>query len=233
MPRHEGSGVHITTNIGVHMSADPFTTKAHHLKYLIAVGLLLTIAGIGTTIRASNAHAAASHQPEATAWNITTTCADMGEVFELDVPGTYAAFAMTSTGALPTHVRGSHGEVLATTHATADNTIPVDSAAGARFGITPPQVFELTSNVMIHVESQDAPYELVIVRLGEEDNESRIDISPPVERVLNESGSCLIGNLREYSRVRIDAVYSDLNARQVFVVEVVAGEAEIDAHAEG
>jgi hypothetical protein len=218
MPRHQGSGVHIASNIGANMSADPFTTKANHSKYLIALGLLLTLAGIGTTIQASTTHAAAIHHPEATASNTTATCADAGDVFELDVPGTYTAFATTSTGALPTHVRGSHGEVLATTHATTYNPVPVDDATGAQFGIAPPQVFELTSKVMIHVESQDAPYKLVIVRLGEDDNEDRIDIQPPVERVLNESGSCLIGDLREYFRIRTDAVYSALNARQVFVI---------------
>lgn len=222
MSRDEGSGVHINTNIGVDMSADPTTKRAHHLKYLIAFGVLLTLAGVGTTLRASTTHA-----------NTMTTCADSGDVFELDIPGTYSAFAMTSTEALPTHVRGSHGEVLATTHPMAYNTVPVDAAAAIRFGIAAPQTFELTSNVMIHVESQDAPYELVIVRLGEDDNEGGIDIRPPVQRVLNESGSCLIGDLREYSRVHIDAVYSDLSARQVFVVESAAGDAEIDAHAEG
>ena len=219
MPLHEGFGVHITTNIGVDMTAGTFSTKARYPKYLIALVLVLTVAGIGTTIRASTTHAA--------------TCVDAGEFFELDVPGTYAAFAMASTGPLPTHVRGGHGEVLATTHPTAYNVVPVDVAAGVRFGITPPQVFELTSNAMIHVESQHAPYELVIVRLGEDDNDRRIDIRPPVERVVNESGSCLIGDLPEYSRVGIDAVYSDLNGRQVFVVESAAGYVEIDAHAEG
>lgn len=218
MPRREGSGVHITTNIGVDMSEDPFTTKAYRVKNLIAVGLLLTLASLVTTIRASTTNAGAAQYPQATASNTTATCADAGDVFELDVPGTYAAFAMTSTGVLPTHVRGGHGEVLATTRASAYNTVPVDVASGAKFGIAPPQVFELASNVMIHVESQDAPYELVIVRLGKDDNEGRIDIRPPVERVLNESGSCLIGDLREYFRIRTDATYSDLNARQVFMI---------------
>ena len=233
MPLHEGFGVHITTNIGVDMTAGTFSTRARYPKYLIALGLVLTVAGIGTTIRASTTQAAAVHRPEAIAANTMTTCVDAGEFFELDVPGTYAAFAMASTGALPTHVRGSHGEVLSTTNPTTYNVVPVDVAAGVRFGITPPQLFELTSSVMIHVESQDAPYELVIVRLGEGDNDGRIDIRPPVERVVNESGSCLIGDLPEYSRVRLDAVYSDLNDRQVFVVESAAGYVEIDAHAEG
>jgi hypothetical protein len=233
MPLHEGLGVHITTNIGVDMTAETISTKARYLKYLIALGLVLTVAGIGISIRASTTQAAAVHRPEAIEANTMTTCADAGEFFELDVPGTYTAFAMASTGALPTHVRGSHGEVLASTHPTTYNMDVVDVAAGARFGITPPQLFELTSNVMIHVESQDAPYELVIVRLGEEDSEGRIDIRPPVEHVVNESGSCLIGDLRKYSRVHIDAVYSDQNARQVFVVESAAGYVEIDAHAEG
>ncbi len=206
------------------MNAGPVTTKADHLKYLIPLGLLSALAGIGATIRASATDAAAAS-------NTMTPCASSGDLYELDVPGTYSTFAIASIGAVPTHVRGSHGEILATTDPSTDNMAPIDLASGARFGIAPPQVFELTSDVMIHVESPDAPYELIIVRLGEDGNESRIDIRPPVERVLNESGSCLIGDLREYSRVRIDTVYSDLNAREVFVVESAAGDADIDAQA--
>ncbi len=233
MPRDEGSGVQINTNIGADMSADPTIKRAHHLKYLIPLGVLLTLAGVGTTLRTSTTHATTVHQPETAVSNAMTTCAESGDVFELDVPGTYSAFAMTSTEVLPTHVRGSHGEVLATTHPMAYNTVPVDAAAAVRFGIAPPQTFELTSNVLIHVESQDVSYELVVVRLGEDDNGGGIDIRPPVERVLNESGSCLIGDIREYWRVHVDAVYSDLSARQVFLVESAAGDADIDAHGEG
>lgn len=210
------------------MSAERSTTNSPHRRFLISIGLLLTLVGVLATIRVSTTEAAALHYTAATA-----SCSDAGDVFELDVPGTYTAFASTSTSALPTHVRSSHGEVLATTHPTAHNTIPIDTAAGAQFGITPPpQVFEVTSNVMIHVEGQNAPYELVIVRLGEDGNKGPIAIRPPVERVVNQAGSCLLGDLREYSRVHIDAVYSDPSVRQVFVVESVDVDAKVDASAD-
>lgn len=201
------------------MSANSTTKRPQRLTYLIPFAVLVTLAGVGMLLRASTTHATTVHQLEVAVSDTETTCADPEDLFELDVPGTYSAFAMTSTQALPTHVRGSHGELLATTHPIAYNAVAVDVAAASQFDVAPPQTFELTTNAMIHVESQDSPYELVIVRHGEDENERGIVIRPRVERVLDESGSCLVGDLREYTRVHIDAVYSDPNARQVFIVE--------------
>ena len=96
----------------------------------------------------------------------------------------------------------------------------MDLATGVQFGVAAPQVFESSSSVLVHVESEDVPYELVIVRLGAEGNGDQIIIRPPVEHVVDESGSCLVGDLREYFRIRTDAVYSELDARQVFVVSM-------------
>ncbi len=204
------------------MYAGPTLPKTHHAKYLIALALLLALTGGAVAIRASAPGVAATvGGAPAPASSTAMTCAP-GDVFELNAPGTYTAFAITSTGALPTHVRGPHGQVLATTHPFAYNTAPVDLASASRFDIAPPPIFETTSNVMIHVEGQGAPYELVIVRLGE-DGVGDIDIWPPVERVFNESGSCLVGDLREYFRIRTDSVYSDPDARQSYMISLGDG----------
>ena len=146
-------------------------------------------------------------------------CAGMGDVFQVDVPGTYAAFAISSSGSLLTEVRGSHGELLATSHRTMANTGGVDFASGLRFGIAPPQVFKVESSVVIHVQHDNSPYELVLVRVGPTGESSGSNVRPPVERVVNESGSCLIGDLRETFKIRTEAVYSDTGARQVFLVD--------------
>ena len=146
------------------------------------------------------------------------SCVGMGDIFELDLPGTYTAFALHPSGSMVTEVRGTHGEMLATTHPMAANTAAVDIGSGARFDISPPQVFEVEAGVMIHVQHGNSPYELVLVRIGGT-VESGIDLRPPVEHVVNESGSCLIGDLRETFKIHTEAVYSDVGARQVFLVE--------------
>jgi len=147
------------------------------------------------------------------------SCVQMGDVFQLDVPGTYVAFAIGSSGPLLTDVRGNHGEMLATSHPTMSNTATVDLLAAFRFGIAPPQVFEVESSVIIHVQHDDSPYELVLIRMGREAESSRLEVRPPVERVVNESGSCLIGDLRESFKIHTEAVYSETGARQVFLID--------------
>ena len=149
---------------------------------------------------------------------IADSCPGMGDIFELDVPGTYTAFALHPSGSMVTEVRGTHGEMLATTHPMAANTAAVDIVSGARFDISPPHVFEVEAGVIIHVQHGNSPYELVLVRIGGT-AKSGIDVRPPVEHVVRESGSSLIGDLRETFKIHTDAVYSDLSARQVFLVE--------------
>jgi len=79
--------------------------------------------------------------------------------------GTCSAFAIGSSDSLITEVRGSHGELLATSHPTMANTAAVDLASGLRFGIAPPQVFEVESSVIIQIQQDNSPYELVLVRV--------------------------------------------------------------------
>ena len=146
------------------------------------------------------------------------SCPGVGDVFELDMAGTYTAFAVDASGPVVTEVRGSHGQMLATTHSTAANTAEVDLVSAARFDIAPPQVFEVEAGVIIHVQHGNSPYELVLVRIGGT-AKSGTDVRPPVEHVVRESGSCLIGDLRETFQIHTDAVNSDLSARQVFLVE--------------
>ena len=147
------------------------------------------------------------------------SCVGMGDVFQLDVPGTYAAFAIRSFDSLLTEVRGSHGELLATSHPTLANTGAVDLLSGLHFGIAPPQVFKVESSVLIHVQHDDLPYELVLVRVDGTREFSGLNVRPPVEQIVNESGSCLIGDLRETFKIHTEAVYSHTGARQVFHVD--------------
>jgi hypothetical protein len=145
-------------------------------------------------------------------------CEGMGDVFQLDVPGTYAAFAISSSGSLLTEVRGSHGEMLATSDPTMADTAAVDAFSGLRFDIAPPQVFEVESSVIIHVKHDDLPYELFLVRVDGTGESTGLTVRPPVEQIVNESGSCLIGDLRETFEIHTEAVYSDAGARQIFLV---------------
>jgi hypothetical protein len=145
-------------------------------------------------------------------------CGGRGDVFQLDDPGTYTAFAVDSSGRLSTEVRGSDGERLATSHPTAANTTAVDLPTGLRFGIAPPQLFEVELPVTIHVRSDESSYELFVVRIDGTGEFSGLDVRPPVERVIDGPASCLIGNLRETYKIHTQAVHSDTGARQVFAV---------------
>ncbi len=91
-------------------------------------------------------------------------------------------------------------------------------STGARFGLAPPPLFDVATSVLIHVEHHDEPYELVIVRLGDSQEWSHLDVRPPVTSVINESGSCLIGDLRETLEIHTEGVYSHDDIRQVFLV---------------
>lgn len=147
------------------------------------------------------------------------SCAATGDVFLLDVPGTYTAFAVNRSGSLLTEVRASGGDVLATSHQTRVTTRAVDLPSGLRFGVAAPQVFEVKSEVTIHVHHENSTYELLLVHFGETPEFSRFDVRPPVERIADESGSCPDGGGPETFKVHIDAVYFDTVARQVFVVD--------------
>ncbi len=146
------------------------------------------------------------------------SCESSNDVYRLDVPGTYSVFVRQSSALASTEVRGSHGEMLATSQAGIANTAAVDLLTGVRFGVTPPPVFDIETSVLIQVEHHDSPYELVIVRLDGSQEWSRLDVRPPVTSVINESGSCLIGDLRETLEIYTGGVNSHVGVRQVFLV---------------
>lgn len=161
------------------------------------------------------------------------SCEGIGDVFQLDGPGTYTAFAIGSSGSLVTEVRGRDSELLATSHPTKATTGAVDLPSGLRFGIAPPQVFEVESDVTIQVHHENSPYELMLVRIGSTPEFSRLNVRPPVERVVDESGSCPIGELHETFKIRTDAVYSDTGTRQVFVVDSPNGPSMTEKQSSG
>jgi hypothetical protein len=146
------------------------------------------------------------------------SCAGMGDVFELDVPGTYTAFALRPSGSsILTQVRGGHGEILATSHPTAAASA-ADLVSGDRFDVAR-QVSEVESSVMIHVQNVDTPYELFVVRVDGTNEFSDERLRPVVERVVNKSGSCLIGDLRVTFKIHTGAMYSEIGKSHVFVVD--------------
>ena len=195
----------------------------HHLRILqvVTIATLTLLASCGTNYPTDIAfgHGPPSEAAPVAAATDVESCVGIGDVFQLDVPGTYAAFVIRSSGSLLTEVRGSHGELLATSNPTLANTGAVDLLSGLRFGIAPPQVFKVESSVIIHVQHDDLPYELAVVRVDGTGEFSGLNVRPPVEVVVNESGSCLIGDLRETFKIHIAAVYSDTGARQVFLVD--------------
>jgi len=189
--------------------------------YVVTIATLTLLASCGTN---DPTDVALSHVPPSDAAPVAAaidveSCAGIGDVFQLDAPGTYAAFAISSSGSLSTEVRGSHGEMLATSHSTIADTAAVDRLSGLRFGVAPPQVFEIESSVIIAVQHDDLPYELVVVRIDGTGESTGLNVRPPVEQIVNESGSCLIGDLRETFEIHTEAVYSDTDARQVFLVD--------------
>ncbi|HDH02728.1 MAG TPA: hypothetical protein ENH15_00605, partial [Actinobacteria bacterium] len=190
-----------------------------HLRVLqvITIATLTLLASCGANDPAVTAigDAPSSDASRAVVETDVESCAGIGDVFQLDVPGTYAAFAMRSGGSMSTEVRGGHGELLATSHRTMATTGGIDILSGFRFGIAPPQVFEVESSVLIQVQHDNSPYELVLVRVDGTREFSGLTVRPPVEKIVNESGSCLIGDLRETFKIHTEAVYSHTGARQV------------------
>lgn len=58
-------------------------------------------------------------------------------------------------------------------------------------------------------------------------------LRPPVERIINKSGSCPVGELHETFKIHSDAVYSDTGARQVFVIDSPNGPSLTEQHSTG
>jgi hypothetical protein len=177
---------------------------------VLAVAALSLLISVGTIDPASIASGEGAVTGE--------SCPGNGDVFEFDMPGTYTAFAVDGSGSVVTEVRGAHGRMLATTNSTAPSTAEVDLVSAARFDIASAQVFDVEAGVIINVQHGNLPYELVVVRVGVTEK-SGIDIRPSLEHVVNESGPCLIGDLRDSYKIHAEAVSSDADARQVFLVE--------------
>jgi len=91
----------------------------------------------------------------------------------------------------------------------------VDLLAGARFGAVPPPIFDVDASVLIHVQHDGSPYELV-VRTDSGSAWSSLDIHPAVGTMNNNTQSCLIGNHAATMQIHTDGAYSDLDHRQVF-----------------
>jgi len=126
MPRYEGSGVHINTNIGIDMNADPTTKRAHHLWYLIAFGVLMTLAGVGITLRASTTRATVVHQPEAA---LSTLDDPTNTEASSTTATTTTAASTTTTTASPTTTTATATTVATTTAVPAVN--PIAGAQGS------------------------------------------------------------------------------------------------------
>ncbi len=176
---------------------------------LMVVALLVGGAALGSD-------SAASAEPGDDWHADISSCDDAGDVYRLDEPGLYTAFVSTPASSAVVEVRGLHGEVLATSPSSVANAAAVDLATGVRFGVAPPPVFDVKSSVLIHVSHDESPYELVLVRLDRREEWSGLDVHPPVETMVRDSDSCLIGDHPETMRIRTDGVYSDTTARQVF-----------------
>jgi hypothetical protein len=146
-------------------------------------------------------------------------CASDHDVYRLDEPGTYATFVTRGSEMASTEIRGDHGQMLATSYVSTAKMAAVDTLTGTRFGVAPPPVFDVETSVLVHVEHHNSPYELVIVRLDDSPEWSESEVRPPVTSVINESGSCLIGDLWETLEIHTDGVDSNGGGRQVFLVE--------------
>lgn len=219
--------------------SDSSTTRRHRREsrpvrrvftslLIVAFGLLLVLIGFPADQAAVGAGGLGDRWTAAPA-----VCLSDHDVYRLDEPGAYTAFVRHSSTAASTHVRGSHGEMLAASGAGIAKTGAVDVLTGARFGVAPPPVFDVETSVLIDVQHHNSPYELVVVRLGTSDEWSGIDVRPPVTSVINESGSCLIGDLRETLELQIGGINSRDDARQVFLVESPVHRPEIDVIIEG
>ncbi len=207
------------------MSADTATKTTHRTGIRTACGVFiigtLVLAGAMIAFDAKYLPAAAntvvaSANP-ADDWSASASkCAQGADVYRLAEPGTYSAFASTPSGAAVVEIRDPNGEMLATSRSTVAKPVMVDLLTGVRFGVAPPPLFEVNSSVLIHVQQDGSPYELVVVRIDGGQGWSDVDVHPPVEAVISDWDSCLTGSHSETMRIRTDAVYSAVDARQVF-----------------
>lgn len=197
------------------MPAEPSTTTTRRTNTLAACAVLIIVALLMTAwLTNSDTSTTAEGLDD---WSAAApVCAGIGDVYLLTEPGSYSTFASTPSDQAVVEVRGTHGEMLATSPATIANPAAIDLLTGARFDVAPPPVFDVVSNVLIHVRHDGSPYELVVVRTNGSQTWSGHDIHPPVEATTNEPDSCLTGNHAATLRIHTDAAYSDVDARQVF-----------------
>lgn len=145
------------------------------------------------------------------------TCKAEMAVYRLAETGSYSAFARSS-GPVYLEARGPSGELLVASPSSTATAAVFDLPTAIRFGVPAPPVFEVRSHVDLHVDSTAAPYELVLVRFGDADGWSGFDLRPPVTVEPAALRHCGADNGPKVRTVHLDAMYSDVTARQVFVI---------------
>ncbi len=145
-------------------------------------------------------------------------CDGAVETYRLAQPGTYSAFVRSSSGPAYLEVRGPGGELLVASPSTATTAAVVDLPTAMRFGVPAPAVFEVESHVDLLVDSIDAADDLVLVRFGGSDEWSGLDVVAPATMETDQLDGCGPDGAAPLRHIRLDAVYSDITARQVFVI---------------
>ena len=145
-------------------------------------------------------------------------CDDAIVTYRLAAPGTYSAFTRSSQGSADLEVWAPSGELLVASPSEAMTAAVFDLATAMRYGVPAPPVFEVDSHVDLRVESTHAPYELVLVRFGDSDEWSGLEVHPPLVVDADAAELCGSDRVSRPRSLRIDAVYSDAVARQVFVI---------------
>ncbi len=146
------------------------------------------------------------------------TCDRAIETYRLAEPGSYSAFTRSSSGPAHLEVRGPSGESLAESPSATTSAAGFDLSTAMRFGVPAPPVFDVDSHVDLHVDSTAAPYDLVLVRFGDSDGWSDLDVIAPATVEPDAAQRCGPDGDAQLEIIRVDAVYSDVTARQVFVI---------------
>ena len=144
-------------------------------------------------------------------------CDEAIGTYRLTEPGSYSAFVRSTSGPAHLEVRGPGGELLVASPSTATTAAVFDLPTAMRFGVPAPAVFEVDTHVDLQVDPPDAPYELVLIRFGDSDERSGLDVHPPTTVEPDVPERCRPDDPR-LERIRLDSVYSDVTARQAFVI---------------
>lgn len=147
-------------------------------------------------------------------------CGADAKRFRVAHPGSYTAFAHAESGPLPLDVMDADGELVARTPSEAANPGAVDLHSATAFGIPAPAVFGVDTFVDLHIHGDDGSGIVILVRLGETDEWSGLAVAPPTTIVAAPAVECpASGPLRS---IDLDGIYSDVSARQAFVIPIDA-----------